>query len=163
LTRRGNDSAARIDGGSHRRLTYNSVPTLRAREETYHASSARPTHGIGHALCRSRVWTDRLCHDLGALTLDDAAYPSAFVEGDGPMPDTAYKYVPHFEKDWVPPSHSGVWSISPYRENFYVRNAIGRYGILSSMPLQLNTDGSLDIYVQATSPGVDKEANWLPI
>ena len=31
------------------------------------------------------------------------------------------------------------------RENFYVRNAINRYGILSSMPLKYNADGSLDV------------------
>ena len=30
------------------------------------------------------------------------------------------------------------------------------------MPLQFNADGSLDIYLQATSTGKDKESNWLP-
>ena len=30
------------------------------------------------------------------------------------------------------------------------------------MPLKFNPDGSLDIYLQATSPGMDKESNWLP-
>jgi hypothetical protein len=30
------------------------------------------------------------------------------------------------------------------------------------MPFQFNLDGSLDIYLQATSPGKDKESNWLP-
>ena len=51
----------------------------------------------------------------------------------------------------------------PYRDNFYVRNALNRYGILSSMPLKFNADGSLDIYLQATSPGPERESNWLPI
>jgi hypothetical protein len=99
---------------------------------------------------------------LGALTSDDAVYPSAFVDGDGKVLDGASKYVMHFEKDGLPPSQSNVWSISPYRENFYVRNAIERYGILSSMPLNYNGDGSLDVYIHARSPGADKEANWLP-
>jgi hypothetical protein len=99
---------------------------------------------------------------LGGLTSDDAVYPSALVDADGRVLDGASKYVMHFEKDGLPPSHSGVWSISPYRENFYVRNSINRYGILSSMPLKYNADGSLDIYIQATSPGPDKEPNWLP-
>ena len=99
---------------------------------------------------------------LGALTSDDAVYPCAFVDGDGKVLDAANNYVMHFEKDGLPPSASGVWSISPYRENFYVRNPLERYGILSSMPLKFNADGSLDVYIQAKSPGADKETNWLP-
>jgi hypothetical protein len=30
------------------------------------------------------------------------------------------------------------------------------------MPLKFNADGSLDIYLQAESPGKDKESSWLP-
>lgn len=99
---------------------------------------------------------------LGALTADDAVYPTAFVDGEGEVLDGSQKYVLHFAKDEMLPSESGVWSISPYRENFYVRNEINRYGITSGMPLKYNPDGSLDIYIQARSPGADKEANWLP-
>jgi hypothetical protein len=99
---------------------------------------------------------------LGALTSDDCVYPSVLVDGDGNVLDSAAKYILHFAKDEFPPSASGVWSVSPYRENFYVRNTINRYGILSGMPLKYNADGSLDIYIQANPPGADKEANWLP-
>lgn len=99
---------------------------------------------------------------LGALTSDDCVYPSAFIDSDGNSFDGAGKYVLHFGKDEILPSDSGTWSVSPYRENFYVRNSINRYGILSGMPLKYNADGSLDIYIQAKSPGADKEANWLP-
>lgn len=99
---------------------------------------------------------------LGALTSDDAVYPSAFVDGDGKVLDGAKNYVIHFEKGELPPSHAGVWSISQYRENFYVPNTLNRYGILSTMPLKYNDDGSLDIYLQRNSPGADKESNWLP-
>ena len=100
--------------------------------------------------------------ELGALTSDDVIYPSAFVDGEGNVLDGSREYIIHFEKDGMPPSRAGVWSISPYRENFYVQNSIERYGILSSMHLKISEDGSLDIYIQAKSPGTDKEANWLP-
>ena len=99
---------------------------------------------------------------LGALWCDDAVYPSAFVDSDGKPLDGARAYELHFEKDGLFPSHSGVWSISAYRENFYVHNPIERYGITSGMPLHYDPDGSLDVYIQARSPGPDREANWLP-
>jgi hypothetical protein len=100
---------------------------------------------------------------LGALTKNDAIYPTAFVDSTGRWLYGDGKYVMHFAKDHIFPSHSGVWSISPYRGNFYVHNPIERYAISSGMPLKYNADGSLDVYIQADSPGVDKESNWLPI
>lgn len=62
----------------------------------------------------------------------------------------------------LPPSKVNLWSISPYRGNFCVKNSLNRYGILSSMPLKYNADGSVDVYLQRDSPGAYKESNWLP-
>ena len=100
---------------------------------------------------------------LGALTSDDAVYPSAYVDGDGKPLNGASKYILRLGEDEIPPSNAGIWSVSPYSGNFYVRNSIDRYAIAPWMPLKYNPDGSLDIYLQASSPGEDKEANWLPI
>jgi Protein of unknown function (DUF1214) len=47
-------------------------------------------------------------------------------------------------------------------QNFYAHNPIERYGIPSGMPLVHNDDGSLDVYIQARSPGRAEEPNWLP-
>jgi hypothetical protein len=99
---------------------------------------------------------------LGAGVAEDIVYPSAFVDSDGNALDGDYNYTMHFAKSDVPASLNGVWSISSYRENFYVRNPINRYGLLPGM-VKYNPDGSFDVYLQAKSPGPQKESNWLPI
>jgi hypothetical protein len=37
-----------------------------------------------------------------------------------------------------------------------------QFAICNCMPVKYDSDGSLDRYFQTTSPGADKEANWLP-
>lgn len=99
---------------------------------------------------------------LGANLVEDAVYPTAFVDGKGKPLTGANKYVLHFEKGKTPPADA-FWSITMYdQDGFQVPNPIARYAIGSYDKLSYNADGSLDIYVQAASPGQDKEANWLP-
>ena len=45
---------------------------------------------------------------------------------------------------------------------FFVPNAINRYDLAKRDRLITNPDGSVEMYIQAESPGKDKEANWLP-
>jgi len=94
---------------------------------------------------------------------EDIIYPSAMVDSNGWPLDGGHRYVQHWGKADLDVSQNGVWSISQYRENFYVHNPIERYQIGSGMPLKYNPDGSLDVYIQANSPGLDKESNWLPL
>ena len=92
-----------------------------------------------------------------------SAYPTAFVDSAGTALDGTHNYVMHFQQGRVPTVQSKRLSVSPYRGNFYVKNSLNRYVILSSSPAKYNADGSLDIYLQRFSPGPDKESNWLPI
>jgi hypothetical protein len=98
---------------------------------------------------------------LGANMREATVYPTAYVDGDGNPFDSAHTYVMRFEKGQLAPTN-GTWSVSQYQGNFYVVNALNRYAIAPWMPLKFNADGSLDIYLQAQSPGSEKEANWLP-
>jgi hypothetical protein len=99
---------------------------------------------------------------LGAIQPHDVVYPTAFIDGDGKPLDGANRYVLHFDKGRTPPTNA-TWSVSMYDpQGFYVPNALNRYNLAAWMPLQYNPDGSLELYIQAASPGADKEANWLP-
>ena len=76
--------------------------------------------------------------------------------------DAGSAYVLHFTKDTLPPVDA-FWSVTLYdADGFQVANRIDRFALSSWMPLKHNPDGSLDLYFQSGSPGVDKEANWLP-
>lgn len=99
---------------------------------------------------------------LGANQLPDAIYPQLLTDVDGRPLTGASQYVLHFEKNKLPPADA-FWSLTLYdEEGFAVPNPLNRANLSSWMPLKYNTDGSIDLYFQADSPGKDKEANWLP-
>jgi len=99
---------------------------------------------------------------LGAIPPEDAIYPLAISDADGNQIVGTHNYAIHFSKDNLPPVDA-FWSITMYdKEGFQVANKLNRFAIGDRDDLTYNKDGSLDIYIQAKSPGKDKEANWLP-
>lgn len=99
---------------------------------------------------------------LGANLPGDAMYPRTTMDGEGQPLNGANRYVIHFVKGQAPPVN-GFWSLTLYNDQqFFVQNPINRYSIGDRDKLKLNRDGSLTIYVQHDSPGMDKESNWLP-
>jgi len=99
---------------------------------------------------------------LGANQPQDAIYPLCLTDADGKPLEGSKNYVLHFAKDELPPVEA-FWSVTMYdAEGFQVLNPLDRFAIGDRDALKYNADGSLDIYIQAASPGNDKESNWLP-
>ncbi|MBB6095927.1 hypothetical protein HNQ60_004818 [Povalibacter uvarum] len=99
---------------------------------------------------------------LGANPIEDAIYPTALMDADGQPFSSDRRYTIHFSKEQLPPVRA-FWSLTLYdQRQLFTANPINRYAIGDRDPLRLNDDGSLDIHIQRTSPGADKEANWLP-
>ncbi len=97
-------------------------------------------------------------YGLGCNQNDDAIYPN-YAKNIGPTTDM---YTLHFDKGEAPPALA-FWSITMYDvDGFPVPNSLNRGNLASRMDLKFNADGSLDLYVGATTPGKDKESNWLP-
>lgn len=73
-------------------------------------------------------------------------------------------YVIKFSKDQLPEAKY-FWSITMYNlpKRFLISNPINRYSIGNKTKgLKYEPNGDLIIYLQKTSPGKDKESNWLP-
>jgi hypothetical protein len=100
---------------------------------------------------------------LGANRPQDAIYPTSEKDAESKEYDGASnKYVMHIEKGQFPPVN-GFWSLTMYdAKYFFVPNALNRYTLSARNKFVTNADGSVDLYLQAESPGKGKEANWLP-
>jgi hypothetical protein len=100
---------------------------------------------------------------LGANRPQDAIYPTSQKDAAGSEYDGASKkYVMHFDKGQTPPVN-GFWSLTMYdKDYFFVPNPLNRYTLSERNKFITNPDGSIDLYLQADSPGKAKEANWLP-
>jgi hypothetical protein len=99
---------------------------------------------------------------LGANPAEDAVYPILTADAEGSPITGENDYVIHFDADKLPPAYA-FWSVTMYDgEGFQVANELDRFAVGDRDPLMYNADGSLDIYVQHTNPGGERESNWLP-
>jgi hypothetical protein len=91
----------------------------------------------------------------------DTLYSSAWLDlTREPMivsaPDTGGRH-------YLLPMLDAFWSVTMYDgQGFQVANPINRFAIGDRDALKYGTDGSLQILIQAESPGKDRESNWLP-
>jgi hypothetical protein len=99
---------------------------------------------------------------LGANPPEDAVYPILLADSDGDPTRGEQNYVIHFDTDQLPPVDA-FWSITMYdAEGYQVANELDRFAIGDRDQLTYSSDGSLDILIQHTNPGSEREANWLP-
>ncbi len=99
---------------------------------------------------------------LGANSPEDAIYPLNVCDAEGKSLQGENNYILHFKPEELPPVQA-FWSITMYdAEGYQVPNPLNRFALGDRSNLRYNPDGSLDIYIQAQSPGKDQESNWLP-
>jgi hypothetical protein len=100
---------------------------------------------------------------LGENLPQDAVYPSLSTDSEGRPLDGNSRYVLHFDRGKFPPADA-FWSVTAYdTEGYFIPNAPNRLALGDRDRLVTNAEGSLDLYIQANTPGVEKEANWLPV
>ena len=101
-------------------------------------------------------------YGLGANIEQDAVYPTTKVDSTGQALNGANKYVIRFPKGQMPPAR-GFWSLTMYDgQYFFVPNPLNRYTLSARNKLKADPDGTVELLIQASNPGPDKEANWLP-
>ncbi|MEN5033630.1 DUF1254 domain-containing protein [Pseudomonas sp. TWI929] len=84
-------------------------------------------------------------------------------DGAGAQLNGAHNYSITFAKGEEPPV-KGFWSLTLYNQHhLFSENPLKRYSLgTKNKDLKKNSDGSLTLYVGPSSPGKDKESNWLP-
>jgi hypothetical protein len=156
--------------GSFDKEAVKAVPKLALAEMGVHLKKQKTTNGwLYFTKGVGNFGTDYLLRGMANLIgpgwnrPQDAIYPLSQKDAEGHEYDgAAHSYVMRFEKGGFPPVDA-FWSLTLYdTEFFFVPNPINRYELSQRNTFVKNPDGSVDIYVQADSPGKDKEPNWLP-
>jgi hypothetical protein len=114
-------------------------------------------------------WLKRAAGAQGGIYGNDAVeamYPMTKTLAGGEVLDgSKHNYTLTFAAEQYPPVNA-FWSVTMYdgKSQLLIKNPINRYLINSPMlpNMKKNADGSLTLYIQKGSPGLDKESNWLP-
>ncbi|MGW8465183.1 DUF1254 domain-containing protein [Pseudomonas sp. CLCA07] len=103
---------------------------------------------------------------LTANIVPQAIYYSGVVDGNNePMTgEKSYTLTLTSPMAYAQPVSPGFWSVTMYDKatGYTTPNPINRYHLASYDKVQKNADGSMTLFLQASSPGADKQSNWLP-
>ncbi len=94
---------------------------------------------------------------------DETQYFYTDRDASGAQLSGSGNYIVTFAKGQTPPV-KGFWSLTLYNDrHLFSPNSLNRYSLgTKNQSLKYNSDGSLTFYISHSSPGADKEANWLP-
>jgi hypothetical protein len=117
----------------------------------------------------ARWGTDYLSRAASAKSnmYDNAPQETRYIytdfDKDGQRLSGANRYTVTFGAGQTPPVN-GFWSLTVYnKEHLFEPNNLNRFSLgTKSKSMKQNADGSLTLYFQNTSPGADKEPNWVP-
>jgi hypothetical protein len=146
------------------------VPKLALLEMGAHLKRQKTTNGwLYFTQGVGNFGTDYLTRGMANLLgpgwnrAQDAVYPLSQKDANGDEYNgEKYKYVVRFAKGKLPPAEA-FWSLTMYDSDFFFApNTLNRYDLAQRDKLVTNPDGSVDMYLQADSPGKAREANWLP-
>ncbi|HEX4104460.1 MAG TPA: DUF1214 domain-containing protein [Candidatus Paceibacterota bacterium] len=91
----------------------------------------------------------------------EAMYWTTKVDGAGQELSGAHDYILHFPAGQLPPNNA-FWSLTMAdAKNHFVPNSINRYDVSDRSGLIPNADGSIDIYIESSTPA-GHGSNWLP-
>lgn len=91
----------------------------------------------------------------------EAKYWTTKIDNTGQKLTGAHEYIMHFLAGGLPPNYA-FWSLTMGNtKNQFVANPLNRFSVGDRSNLVQNSDGSVDIYIQSTSPA-GHESNWLP-
>jgi hypothetical protein len=116
---------------------------------------ALPGNGMFTLAAHTRIFP-------GPINLpQEAMYWKTSVDGAGRTLSGKHDYIMHFPPEGLPPNDA-FWSLTmaDAKERF-VANPLDRYLVGDRSGLVANADGSVDVYIQNTTPA-EHESNWLP-
>ena len=137
--------------------TANITPGNAIRQNGWKFSLKTAAYGTDYL---QRAWLTTI--GRGASLPQDAVYAISNADDAGQPYSGNFRYVMRFPPGQAPPAN-GFWSLTMYDADYlFVENPLGRYTLSARDQFKFNGDGSLDLYLQKYSPGVEREANWLP-
>lgn len=94
---------------------------------------------------------------------EETRYIYTDFDSSGQRLNGSNAYTVTFKKGEIPPVN-GFWSLTLYNdEHLFSANSLNRYSLgTKNKTLKFESDGSLTLHVQNSSPGTDIESNWLP-